>query len=95
MKLEFWQVVQCNHVVIAQVCKTIDWEQPLPRSGEYVSGLDSLDGAKELLVQRVLHRIQDGGCRVDLPPFNIVQLRLSYRELERIAGQKGWILQKL
>lgn len=77
MKLEFRQTVTCNHLTLARVCKTIDWQQPLPRCGEYVAGLDTLDGEQEL------------------PGFNIAQLRLSYRELERLAAQKGWTLQKL
>ena len=77
MKLEFRQTVTCNHLTLARVCKTIDWQQPLPRCGEYVAGLDTLDGEPEL------------------PGFNIAQLRLSYRELEQLAAQKGWTLQKL
>lgn len=44
MKLEFRQTVTCNHLTLAMVCKTIDWQQPLPRCGEYVAGLDTLDG---------------------------------------------------
>ena len=44
MKLEFRQTVTCNHLTLARVCKTIDWQQPLPRCGEYVAGLDTLDG---------------------------------------------------
>ena len=35
MKLEFRQTVTCNHLTLARVCKTIDWQQPLPRCGEY------------------------------------------------------------
>ena len=31
MKLEFRQTVTCNHLTLARVCKTIDWQQPLPR----------------------------------------------------------------
>jgi hypothetical protein len=38
MKLEFRQTVTCNHLTLARVCKTIDWQQPLPRCGEYVAG---------------------------------------------------------
>lgn len=79
MKLEFRQTVTCNHLTLARVCKTIDWQQPLPRCGEYVAGLDTLDG----------------GCLAELPGFNIAQLRLSYRELEQLAAKKGWTLQKL
>ena len=48
MKLEFRQTVTCNHLTLARVCKTIDWQQPLPRCGEYVAGLDTLDGEPEL-----------------------------------------------
>ena len=70
MKLEFRQTVTCNHLTLARVCKTIDWQQPLPRA-------------------------QDGGCRAELPGFNIAQLRLAYRELEQLAAKKGWTLQKL
>ena len=44
MKLEFLQTVTCNHLTLARVCKTIDWQQPLPWCGEYVAGLDTLDG---------------------------------------------------
>ena len=95
MKLEFWQMVNCNHLALAKVYKTIDWQQPLPRCGEYVAGLDTLDGEQELQVRKLLHRAQDGGCLAELPGFNIVQLRLSYRELEQLAAQKGWTLQKL
>ena len=43
MKLEFRQTVTCNHLTLARVCKTIDWQQPLPRCGEYVAGLDTLE----------------------------------------------------
>ena len=95
MKLEFWQMVSCNHLVLARVCKTIDWQQPLPRCGEYVEGLDTLDGEQELPVRKLLHRMQDGSCLAELPGFHIAQLRLSYRELEQLAAQKGWTLQKL
>ena len=95
MKLEFWQMVSCNHLVLARVCKTIDWQQPLPRCGEYVEGLDTLDGEQELPVRKLLHRVQDSSCLAELPGFNIAQLRLSYRELEQLAAQKGWTLQKL
>lgn len=87
MKLEFRQTVTCNHLTLARVCKTIDWQQPLPRCGEYVAGLDTLDGEPELPVRKLLHRAQDGGC--------LAQLRLSYRELEQLAAKKGWTLQKL
>lgn len=95
MKLEFRQTVTCNHLTLARVCKTIDWQQPLPRCGEYVAGLDTLNGEQELPVRKLLHRAQDGGCLAELPGFNIVQLRLSYRELEQLAAKKGWTLQKL
>ena len=95
MKLEFRQTVTCNHLTLARVCKSIDWQQPLPRCGEYVAGLDTLDGEQELPVRKLLHRAQDGSCLAELPGFNIAQLRLSYRELERLAAQKGWTLQKL
>ncbi len=84
-----------NHLTLARVCKTIDWQQPLPRCGEYVAGLDTLDGEPELPVRKLLHRAQDGGCLAELPGFNIAQLRLSYRELEQLAAKKGWTLQKL
>ena len=53
------------------------------------------DGEQELPVRKLLHRVQDGGCLAELPGFNIAQLRLSYRELEQLAAQKGWTLQKL
>lgn len=95
MKLEFRQTVTCNHLTLARVCKTIDWQQPLPRCGEYVTGLDTLDGEQELQVHKLLHRTQDGSCLAELPGFNIAQLRLSYRELDQLAAQKGWTLQKL
>ena len=95
MKLEFWQTVSCKHLTLARVCKTIDWQQPLPRCGEYVTGLDTLDGEPELPVRKLLHRVQDGSCLAELPGFNIAQLRLSYRELELLAAKKGWTLQKL
>ncbi len=95
MKLEFRQTVTCNHLTLARVCKTIDWQQPLPRCGEYVTGLDTLDGEQELQVHKLLHRTQDGSCLAELPGFNIAQLRLSYRELEQLAEKKGWTLQKL
>lgn len=85
MKLEFRQTVSCKHLTLARVCKTIDWQQPLPRCGEYVTGLDTLDGEQELPVRKLLHRAQDGGCLAELPGFNIAQLRLSYRELEQLA----------
>ena len=78
-----------------RACKTIDWQQPLPRCGEYVTGLDTLDGEQELPVRKLLHRTQDGSCLAELPGFNIAQLRLSYRELEQLAEKKGWTLQKL
>lgn len=65
------------------------------RCGEYVAGLDTLDGEPELPVRKLLHRAQDGGCLAELPGFNIAQLRLSYRELEQLAAKKGWTLQKL
>lgn len=87
MKLEFRQTVTCNHLTLAMVCKTIDWQQPLPRCGEYVAVLCP--------VRKLLHRAQDGGCLAELPGFNIAQLRLSYRELEQLAAKKGWTLQKL
>ena len=95
MKLEFWQTVSCKHLTLARVCKAIDWQQPLPRCGEYVEGLDTLDGEQELPVRKLLHRMQDGSCLAELPGFNIAQLRLSYRELEQLAAKKGWALQKL
>ena len=95
MKLEFWQTVSCKHLTLARVCKAIDWQQPLPRCGEYVAGLDTLDGEPELPVRKLLHRVQDGSCLAELPSFNIAQLRLSYRELEQLAAKKGWALQKL
>mgnify|MGYP000521411010 FL=1 len=57
MKLEFRQTVTCNHLTLARVCKTIDWQQPLPRCGEYVAGLDTLDGEQELPVRKLLHRV--------------------------------------
>ena len=88
MKLEFRQTVTCNHLTLARVCKTIDWQQPLPRCGEYVTGLDTLDGEQELQVHKLLHRAQDGSCLAELPGFNIAQLRLSYRELEQLAAKK-------
>ena len=53
------------------------------------------DGEQELQVHKLLHRTQDGSCLAELPGFNIAQLRLSYRELEQLAAQKGWTLQKL
>ena len=84
MKLEFRQTVTCNHLTLARVCKSIDWQQPLPRCGEYVAGLDTLDGEQELPVRKLLHRAQDGSCLAELPGFNIAQLRLSYRELEQL-----------
>ena len=59
------------------------------------TGLDTLDGEQELPVRKLLHRVQDGRCLAELPGFNIAQLRLSYRELEQLAAQKGWTLQKL
>ena len=62
MRLEFRQTVTCNHLTLARACKTIDWQQPLPRCGEYVAGLDTLDGEQELPVRKLLHRAQDGGC---------------------------------
>ena len=65
------------------------------RCGEYVTGLDTLDGEQELQVHKLLHRAQDGSCLAELPGFNIAQLRLSYRELEQLAEKKGWTLQKL
>lgn len=89
MKLEFWQTVSCNHLTLARVCKSIDWQQPLPRCGEYVTGLDTLDGEQELPVRKLLHRAQDGSCLAELPGFNIAQLRLSYRELEQLAEKKA------
>ena len=89
MKLEFWQTVSCNHLTLARVCKAIDWQQPLPRCGEYVAGLDTLDGEQELQVHKLLHRAQDGSCLAELPGFNIAQLRLSYRELEQLAAKKA------
>lgn len=95
MKLEFRQTVSCKHLTLARVCKTIDWQQPLPRCGEYVTGLDTLDGEQELPVRKLLHWAQDGSCLAELPGFNIAQLRFSYRELELLAAQKGWTLQKL
>ncbi|WP_236130998.1 hypothetical protein [Faecalibacterium prausnitzii] len=55
----------------------------------------TLDGEQELPVRKLLHRAQDGSCLAELPGFNIAQLRLSYRELEQLAAQKGWTLQKL
>ena len=48
MKLEFRQTVTCNHLTLARVCKTIDWQQPLPRCGEYVTGLDAAKAVKNL-----------------------------------------------
>ena len=53
MKLEFRQTVTCNHLTLARACKTIDWQQPLPRCGEYVTGLDTLDGEQELPVRKL------------------------------------------
>ena len=72
-----------------------DLQPSLPRCGEYVTGLDTLDGEQELQVHKLLHRAQDGSCLAELPGFNIAQLRLSYRELEQLAEKKGWTLQKL
>ena len=95
MKLEFRQAVLCNHLVIAQSCKVMEWELPVPRAGEYVEGLGFLSGAKELPVQRVLHQAKSGVCCIELPAFNIAQLRISYKELEWLAEQKGWTLQKV
>ena len=46
-------------------------------------------------MRKLLHRVQDGSCLAELPGFNIAQLKLSYRELERLAAKKGWTLQKL
>lgn len=89
MKLEFRQTVTCNHLTLARVCKTIDWQQPLPRCGEYVTGLDTLDGEQELQVHKLLHRTQDGSCLAELPGFNIAQLRISYRELEQLAEKRA------
>ena len=54
-----------------------------------------MDGEQELPVRKLLHRMQDGSCLAELPGFNIAQLRLSYWELEQLAAQKGWTLQKL
>ena len=71
MRLEFRQTVTCNHLTLARACKTIDWQQPLPRCGEYVAGLDTLDGEQELPVRKLLHRAQDGGCLAELPGFNL------------------------
>ena len=62
MKLEFRQTVTCNHLTLARVCKTIDWQQPLPRCGEYVAGLDTLDGEQELQVHKLLHGKEDTIC---------------------------------
>ena len=89
MKLEFRQTVTCNHLTLARVGKTIDWQQPLPRCGEYVTGLDTLDGEQELQVHKLLHRTQDGSCLAELLGFNIAQLRISYRELEQLAEKRA------
>lgn len=95
MNIEFRQAVLCNQLPIAQACRTVDWALPVPRAGEYVAGLDFLSGAQELPVQRVLLHAQKALCCIELPPFSITQLRISYRELERTAVQKGWQLQKV
>ena len=67
MKLEFRQTVTCNHLTLARVCKTIDWQQPLPRCGEYVTGLDTLDGEQELQVHKLLHRTPVSYTHLTLP----------------------------
>ena len=95
MKLEFRQTVTCNHLTLARVCKTIDWQQPLPLDFIICLYNDSLLINKILPVRKLLHRVQDGRCLAELPGFNIAQLRLSYRELEQLAAKKGWTLQKL
>ena len=95
MKLEFRQAVLCNHIALAQACKTVEWELPVPRVGEYVSGLGFLSGARELPIQKILHQVQSGTCSVELPAFNTAQLRVSYKELERAAVQNGWTLEKI
>ena len=95
MKLEFWQEVLCSHITLAQACKITEWELPMPRVGEYIAGLGFLNGAGELPVQKVLHQAQNGMCCIELPAFNMAQLPLSYRELERMAAANGWTLQKI
>ena len=95
MKLEFRQMVMCNHVAFAQVCKTMEWELPVPRAGEYIAGLEFLNGAEELLVQKVLHQVESGMCCIELPAFDTTQLRISYKELEYKALRNDWTLQKV
>ena len=71
-----------------QLKKLLLQRKALPCPGEYVAGLDTLDGEPELPVRKLLHRAQDGGCLAELPGFNIAQL-------EQLAAKKGWTLQKL
>ena len=94
MKVEFWQTVMSSHIVVARACKTVLWEQSLPRAGEYVAGLDFLNDAQELPVQKVLHDARKQSCCIELPPFNLAQMWMSYRELERAAAERGWTLEK-
>ena len=95
MKLEFRQTVMCKHIVWAQACKIVEWEMPVPRTGEYVTGLGFLNRAKELPVQKVLHEAQNHVCCMELPAIDTAQLCISYKELERLAEQNGWTLQKV
>ena len=88
-------MVLCKHIVWAQACKTVEWEMSVPHTGEYVAGLDFLDGEKELPVQKVRYEAQGGLCCIELPAFDTAQLRISYKELERLAGQNGWTLRKV
>ena len=90
MKLEFRQTVTCNHLTLARVCKTIDWQQPLPRCGEYVAGLDTLDGEQELPVRKLLHRVQNLNFPLAFWLIRAIIVRQSFpRPLDGVADIEG------
>ncbi len=65
------QTVTCNHLYACKGLQKLSTGQPPPRCGEYVAGLDALDGEPELPVRK-LHRAQ--GRRlplVELPGFKL------------------------
>lgn len=95
MNVIFYQSIHCgseNYIVR----KKIEWNRPLPRAGEYVTGIDFLhDVNDEHLVKKVIHDLSEDSCSIELADYTILENTYLCEKFKNSVKVSDWECEKI
>lgn len=95
MKIQFYRTVYCNKEKYI-IRKEFEWNRPLPRIGEYVTGDAFLCAIEdEYLVKKVTHDLSESMCFIGLADLKILEDHCWRDNFEKRTQLAGWECEKL